>query len=114
MDKKDNASVNWWKNKPRTGTSRTGLQFSVGRIYCHLRLGIYAKRIGTGALVLKASAIEYIVAKILELAGNAARDNKKKRVVSRHIQLAVRKKLKDEFADANFQLESCKRLVKNK
>lgn len=67
-----------------------GLQFPVGRVHRHLRQGRYAARVGAGAPVYLAAVMEYLAAEILELAGNASRDNKKHRIVPRHIQLAVR------------------------
>uniref|UniRef100_UPI00358DE96C uncharacterized protein n=1 Tax=Myxine glutinosa TaxID=7769 RepID=UPI00358DE96C len=76
--------------KAKSRTSRAGLQFPVGRVHRHLRKGNYAKRIGAGAPVYLAAVLEYLAAEILELAGNAARDNKKSRITPRHLQLAVR------------------------
>ena len=76
--------------KSTTKSAKAGLQFPVGRIGRFLKKGKYATRVGAGAPVYLASILEYLTAEILELAGNAARDNKKTRIVPRHIQLAVR------------------------
>ena len=71
-------------------SSKAGLQFPVGRIHRHLKNGNFAERIGAGAPVYLAAVLEYLSAEVLELAGNAARDNKKTRINPRHIQLAIR------------------------
>ncbi len=71
-------------------SAKAGLQFPVGRLARYLKQGGYAKRVGGAAPVYMAAVLEYIVAEVLELAGNAAKDNKKMRIIPRHIQLAVR------------------------
>ena len=76
--------------KAKSRSSRAGLQFPVGRVHRLLRQGNYAERIGAGAPVYMAAVMEYLTAEILELAGNAARDNKKQRINPRHLQLAIR------------------------
>jgi histone H2A len=76
--------------KAQSRSSKAGLQFPVGRLSRYLRQGRYAERIGAGAPVYLASVLEYLTAEVLELAGNAAKDNKKTRIIPRHIQLAVR------------------------
>eukprot|EP00301_Raphidiophrys_heterophryoidea_P018927 c3919_g1_i1.p1 GENE.c3919_g1_i1~~c3919_g1_i1.p1 ORF type:complete len:245 (+),score=55.25 c3919_g1_i1:67-801(+) len=67
---------------------RAGLVFPVGRLKTMMKA--FAKtRIGSGAPVYLAAVLEYISAEVLELSGNAARDNKKRRISARHIFLAV-------------------------
>ena len=76
--------------KSTTKSVKAGLQFPVGRIGRYLKKGKYATRLGAGAPVYLAAVLEYMAAEVLELAGNAARDNKKSRIIPRHITLAVR------------------------
>ena len=74
----------------KSKSAKAGLQFPVGRVGRLLKKGGYAKRVGAGAPVYLAAVLEYLVAESLELAGNAARDHKKQRIIPRHIQLAIR------------------------
>jgi len=77
-------------SRPMTKAARAGLQFPVGRIARFMKQGRHAERVGAGAPVYLAAVLEYLAAEVLELAGNAAKDNKKTRIIPRHIQLAVR------------------------
>ncbi|NWX33679.1 H2AX protein, partial [Notiomystis cincta] len=74
----------------KSKSARAGLQFPVGRVFRLLRRGRYAERVGSAAAIYLAAVMEYVVAEVLELAGNAARQNRKMRILPRHIQLAVR------------------------
>lgn len=78
------------KTAKRSKSNRAGLQFPVGRMHTLLKKGRYADRISSGSSVYLAAVLEYLTAEILELAGNAARDNNKVRINPRHLQLAIR------------------------
>ncbi|XP_067937989.1 core histone macro-H2A.1-like [Watersipora subatra] len=75
--------------KPRSRSARAGTVFPVGRLSRHLKAISPHLRRGAGAPVYLAAVIEYLSAEILELAGNSARDNRRRRIKPRDIRLAV-------------------------
>lgn len=71
-------------------SSRIGLIFPVGRVGSMLRRGRYTKRVAAAAPVYLTAVLEYLCAEVLELSGNVAAQQKKRRITPRAVTLAVR------------------------
>ncbi|KZW03329.1 histone 2A [Exidia glandulosa HHB12029] len=75
----------------QTRSQKAGLQFPVGRIHRYLKQRTQNNvRIGAKAAVYTTAILEYLTAEVLELAGNASKDLRVKRITPRHLQLAIR------------------------
>ena len=66
------------------------MTFPCGRIGRYLKQQFPNLRLSAGTKIYLAAVLEYLTAEILELAGNAARDHKKSRIIPSHIRLALR------------------------
>ena len=98
-DSQNNAIVNETETgaeapkKRKSVTDRSGLQFSVPRVLKQMKgsnPNAGAKKVQPTAAIYMAAILEYLTAEVLELAGNASRDLRKRTVQPRHLQLAIR------------------------
>jgi len=87
---KAKSSRNDKKERPISTSTRAGLSLPVPRTKKHMVDQRLAGRISKTAPIYLTAVLEYLVAEVLELAGNAAKDNKKKTINPRHVMLAIR------------------------
>jgi len=86
-----------FKDEKRKGTAahnrskRAGLVFPVARVARELKFLVPAKcRVQATASVYLAAIMEYVMAELLEVAGNQAKQHGKKRINPRHILVAIK------------------------
>ena len=76
---------------PRSLSSKVGLVWPIAKVDRHLRERRLSKRVGKASAVFLSGVLEYVVAEVLEMAGNQAIVGKKHRVSPQHVSLALRK-----------------------
>lgn len=74
----------------KSRSSRAGLLFPVGRIRRHLKEVMVGQRVGSGSAVYAAAVLEYLTAELLEIAGNDAKNDGKKRITPFNIKRSLK------------------------
>ncbi|KAJ6639815.1 Histone H2A-IV [Pseudolycoriella hygida] len=77
--------------KAQTKSQRANLSMSVASIERNLRKYSRPKRVSPLAAVYTAAVLEYLCIEVLDSAGAVSTQNKRKRIVPRHIMLAIEK-----------------------
>lgn len=75
--------------KRRTRTSRAGLVIPVGRAEAKLRVRVPHANVSPTAAVAVAAVVEYALAEVIELAGNAAKDDHRVRITCGNVRDAI-------------------------
>eukprot|EP01111_Echinosteliopsis_oligospora_P013553 TRINITY_DN4888_c0_g1_i1.p1 TRINITY_DN4888_c0_g1~~TRINITY_DN4888_c0_g1_i1.p1 ORF type:complete len:228 (-),score=35.01 TRINITY_DN4888_c0_g1_i1:109-792(-) len=73
----------------RTKSAAAGITFSVAKIHSKMKEAIKGKRLGESAPIYLAAVLEYLCAEVLDLAGRAAAENKRGRIIPRYIFLSI-------------------------
>lgn len=75
-------------SEKKTRANMAGLQFNVQLIH-NLMIEVSGEKVTNGAAVYLSAVCEYLTAEILELSGNATRDERKSTITARHVDMAV-------------------------
>nr|XP_004450533.1 histone H2A-beta, sperm-like [Dasypus novemcinctus] len=70
-------------------SSQTEAQFPTGCMGHLLQEGLYAQRLSSSTPSFLAAILEHLTAYILELAGNEARNNRKRYITPQHVDMAL-------------------------
>ena len=74
----------------KTRSSKAGLLFPVGRIKRKLKELMVGQRVGVGSAIYLAATLEYLTAELLEIAGNEAKSDHKKRITPMNIKRCLK------------------------
>merc|ERR1712045_372720 len=80
-------SISKVKKSKTSSSKKADLQWPLKKNMAKASVGM---KVSKKALVQCAAAVEYICAEVLELTGNAAKDNKRTTMKPRHLMMAVR------------------------
>ncbi|KAJ2925567.1 hypothetical protein H1R20_g11525, partial [Candolleomyces eurysporus] len=83
------AQMGYGKRKRVMLQERAGLQFPVTRIKRKMGYVTYNQRVSVTSAVYLAAVLEYLIAELVELSGNAAEGHHKKRITPRFLLLAI-------------------------